>query len=227
MSALILYSETERSPGGVMGFDVVTSETLESTVTATEFPVEVGANISDHVRRNLDKITLEVVVSNTPVTDLDPLTQQKRGSVNGVTLELPAVPKQKGLYSLLSRGLDLLFGGAPSDPRVSVLTFDSDLNATGDTLSLLRQLQTEARLVDVVSRDWYAENMIIESVSAPRDADSGSTARFTIGLKQIRIVETRQAQVPLEPKLKRPVAAVVDGKETKKSILNKVFGSKS
>lgn len=218
MAVLVLYKATERAPGGVLSFDVVTSDTLESSSTATEFPVEVGSNISDHVRSNLDKVTLEVVVSNTPITAKDPLTQSDRGSYNGVTLSLPSAPKQRGLYALLRQGLDMLFGGPHGDPRASLLTFDSDFSATTDTLNLLQQLRREARLLDVVSRDYYAEGMIIESISAPRNSESGSTARFTIGFKQLRIVETRQAQVPLEPKLKRPVAAVVDGKATNKSV---------
>lgn len=227
MGAIVLYKATERAPGGALGFDVVIEETLETSTTVTDFPVESGANISDHARRNLDKVTLEVMVSNTPIQAQSPLDQSQRGSINGVTLSLPKAPAKKGLYYLLARGIDLLFGPNDSEPRASLLTFDSDFSATFDTLALLRQLQSEARLLEVVARDWYADNLVIESISAPRDAESGTSARFTIAFKQIRIVETRQAQVPLEPKLKRPVAAVADGKEVKKSILAKVFGGPS
>ena len=44
-------------------FDCVLSETVTRDADITEFPVEVGANISDHYRLKLTGVKLEVFVS--------------------------------------------------------------------------------------------------------------------------------------------------------------------
>ena len=85
--AKLYWTPTTKSPEGQLGFDVTESEALELSSTVTEHPVETGANVTDHVRKNLDKLTLVVFVSNTPITDenfVDPT--QPRGTVNNVLL---------------------------------------------------------------------------------------------------------------------------------------------
>lgn len=222
---LLMYNATDKAPGGVMGFDAVLSSTLDTSTTVTEYPVESGANVSDHARMNASKVMLEVFVTNTPMTDIDPLTQKTRGAVNSVVLDIPKAPGPKNLYTLLAAGVSAIFGGSPEPTKALVLTFDNAFLATQDTLSLLTQLQREARLIQVVTRDWYQENLVIESISAPRNPEDGGAARISITLKEVRIVETEIAQIPLEPRLKKPVAAAVDSKEKKSSVLAKVFGS--
>src|SRR5689334_13044349 len=72
-------------------FDVVTTETVELTATATEKAVEQGADISDHVRPGLTRITLECVTSNTPISDVNNLYGE---TFEGVELN-PAEGRQK------------------------------------------------------------------------------------------------------------------------------------
>lgn len=47
--------------------DIAKSETYSFESEVTDFPVEEGANVSDHIRTNPVVITLECVVSNTPI----------------------------------------------------------------------------------------------------------------------------------------------------------------
>lgn len=49
--------------------DASVNETHDTDVDVTDFPVEQGANISDHRRRKPRTITVEGVVSNTPLPD--------------------------------------------------------------------------------------------------------------------------------------------------------------
>lgn len=201
--AYITWRATDQGPGGVLRFDAVTAETFISSATATEFPVEQGANVSDHVRKNLDKLTMEVVVSNTPIHGYHLLSAHgTRGRMQSVTLDIPQAKRGFGLSALIGRVVDL-FKSKPAT-KASVLVFDTPFIATAETLDALVQLQTEGRLIDIVSRDWYLESMIIENITAPRTPDLGTSAKFTIDFKQIRIVETRQttAPVPAEPRAK-------------------------
>ena len=51
----------------VLSFDAVTSETHDTGSTITESPVEAGAPISDHKRPLQRRLSLEAVVTNTPI----------------------------------------------------------------------------------------------------------------------------------------------------------------
>lgn len=53
---------------GVVELDATISETHRSVVEATEHPVERGSKIVDHLRKQPDEVTLEGLVSNTPIT---------------------------------------------------------------------------------------------------------------------------------------------------------------
>src|SRR5258707_82000 len=61
-------------------FDSTIREEHHGTTTVTEHAVEKGANISDHARPELDRITCDVIVSNTPIrspnTNTDGVTGQ-------------------------------------------------------------------------------------------------------------------------------------------------------
>jgi hypothetical protein len=48
-------------------FDCITSESHEGTSVLTEHTVESGAPISDHKRANPRRISIEAIVSNTPL----------------------------------------------------------------------------------------------------------------------------------------------------------------
>jgi hypothetical protein len=214
MGTFFSYKATDKSPGGVLRFDVVTSETPQAGAVATEFPVEVGANITDHVRPTLDVLDLEVFVSNHPIdiyNRVDP--SSLRGAYNAVQLDVPVYnPPIRSLNGLLSAALDAL-GGPKPPPKALVLTFDSAFSATLETWDLLRQLKDEARLIEAIGSDFYMEGMVITNLTKPKTNAEGSGSRFTITLKQIRIVETRQVSVPVpaEPRAKAVVNAGAKG----------------
>lgn len=67
MSAIIftLFGTTS-----AVEFDCTLTETHSSSAKATEHPVEEGANVSDHVRPELDRVQIEGVITNTPLNDV-------------------------------------------------------------------------------------------------------------------------------------------------------------
>jgi hypothetical protein len=61
---------TMKSGGlGVLEFDAVPNESHVVSATVTEHPVEEGANMSDHAKPNLRVVTLEGVITNTPLNE--------------------------------------------------------------------------------------------------------------------------------------------------------------
>lgn len=204
--AFISWKAKDTSPGGTLGFDLTVTETLISSVTMTEFPVEEGADITDHVRKNADMCTLEVYVSNSPITlenFVDP--SSPRGAIQSVQLDLPEfkVPLTSGL-GILNRLASLFSSSTPV--KALLLQFDTDFSAPIETLQVLTQIQAEARQIDVFGRDWFLEDMILTDIDAPLDEESGDGGKYTLQFKHIRIVQTQQVTKPVsaEPRAKTP-----------------------
>lgn len=65
---VIAWSEGEADY--VIVFDAITSDTSEVTATLTTHPVEAGADVSDHKRPGPRRLTLEAIVSNSPLGDV-------------------------------------------------------------------------------------------------------------------------------------------------------------
>lgn len=80
----------------------------------------------------------------------------------------------------------------------------------------LRTLKDTGKLITVVTGLRTYENMLVTKLSAPRDNKTGDALMFTMGLRQIRIVQnkTTQVVVAIEPKAKKKAKL---GKQTAKT----------
>lgn len=165
----------------VIKFDAVTQETHTLKNQITDHPVEKGANVTDHVRADLDTITLEVFVSNQPITP-DNRFSLDAGTVGGVGASFIGV-----------------------DRSVNVLQFDEMIDWVSETYSKLRQLRDDATQVHVVTRLWDYTDMIVQEVSIPRTAQEGDGAKMSITFKQLRLVESKLVPAPIvtEPRAKK------------------------
>lgn len=90
MPTTLLYQPTktrlEGTVEGIFGASTITleldanvSEGFQGDVAITEHPVETGANITDHARLNSEKVTIEGIISNTPL-DGDPEAGRAEGA---------------------------------------------------------------------------------------------------------------------------------------------------
>ena len=61
-------------PAGAIEFDASVSEQHDSENEITQFPVEVGSDIADHIRPQPDRITINGIVTNTPIVFLAGVT---------------------------------------------------------------------------------------------------------------------------------------------------------
>ncbi len=168
-------------------FDVVPSETQVKSNSITEHPVETGADISDHVRPNLDSVTLEGFVSNTPLFSAD-------GHLDQVNLDIPAVPQPVSLNSAIN-AIASAFSGL-KQVVANVMTFASAPDYVAQTISTLDQLRTSAELLTIVCPSRIYNNMLIESFEVHRDPSSGTGATFNVELKEIRTVTSSITQAP-------------------------------
>lgn len=188
---------------GNLFFDVVPHESHSLGATVTEHPVEQGVTITDHVRPNPAQLTVEGFVSNAPIAP--------DGSfVISEVLDIPQVPiplNVNGAITAIGNAIGGLLGKTP--PVAQVQEVLSQTNYVAQTLATLKSLQAQAVLLTVIcdgplGANAFYENMILESIDVDRDPGVGTGATFTLGLKEIRVVQSSIVQAP-EPTIPRAI----------------------
>ncbi len=186
----------------VIEFDATLSETHIGTSIVTEHPVEKGVNISDHVRPDVDRLTLEVMVTNAPIkvpgSNLD-------GATGGVapleltiptTTELPiAIP---GVGAAL-KGAGLLNG--TTTVKANVLQFEA-FDRVSSVYHELKTLQETATIITIGTSLREYTNFVFKTVTEPRQAGDGDSMKIQIEAQQIRFALAKTVAAP-----KSPVAA--------------------
>lgn len=153
----------------LLQFDCVTTETHESTSVLTEHAVESGAPLTDHKRNNPDRITIEAVVTNTPLESPPPF----------------------GRFATVGSRFRKV-----SEIDANVLVFDSEFDRTRDVFNAIKRLKNEAIPLTVETAIETYENAQIVAFSNPRESADGDSLRFAIEIQQIRIAETRTVASP-------------------------------
>jgi hypothetical protein len=213
-------------------FDAVTDEGQTLTSTVTEHPVEEGPNVADHLRKDLDSVTLEVFVSNSPVYDVN----SRGGKVVPVELKIekysaPLEPTPGSVFNAVGGAISSLFSG--EDKYVAqVMKFDEEFDAVGDTLALLRGIRSTAQLVTVVLPSKLYADMALVKIEMRRSRASGDGAVFALEFREVQKVKVSivAAPSPTEPRAKPKVKkGPLDPKDAaagakKKSLLKALLG---
>ena len=219
--------EISYSAGGTLvtiEFDATPREQHTASATPTEHPVEKGPNVSDHVRPELDKLTVDVHVTNTPTRVPGSNLDGARGSVSPVTLNVDVlepttstksidVPTRPDIPKILP-GVGLIAGSGllDSTTTVKVQTHDTRLTKASATANVLqfdsvfdrvRSIYDELLVlkdagtlltIDTTLRQY--ENMVLRNVSAPRRVEDGNAVTFTLDFQQIRFATAKRVPAP-------------------------------
>lgn len=197
----------------VLQFDCVTSETHEGISELTEHAVETGAPISDHKRTKPRRLTIEALVTNTPLDAPPPSGGD--GSAATITAQVRAeieVEQSEG-------------GG--QNARANVVVFSSPFDRIVDVVNALDALRVGDQFVTIETRIRTYENMQIVSVTSPRESADGDSIRFAIEAVEVRIAETRTVDAPItrEPRGSRTTErGAREGSEPTESVLHRLFG---
>ncbi len=159
-------------------FDATERDSHQSTATITEHPIEEGANISDHIRKDLDRVSLRVVVSNTPI--VAPVDH-----ADGVT------GRQGSVQLTGPNGEELA--------RAQVLVFDGPLSRVRSVYEEILGLMEAGTTVGLITSLREYEDMGIERLSPIREAKTGDALVATLDLKQVRRVSSEIVAAP-EPR---------------------------
>lgn len=165
-------------PTYIEGFeiDAVLNEERTSECEVTEHPVEKGVSVTDHARLKPKVISLDCIVSDTPVGGL----AERRKFQNSI----------------------LAITGLQSVPSDLARTYIEELQAKRKTVTV----STEWSRTDGTKGYKAYDNMMITSISETVSADSGDTYSFKVMLKQIVYVENERTIVKVStPRAKKKV----------------------
>lgn len=175
-------------------FDATVREEHAGVTTVTELNVERGANVSDHARPELRRISCDVVVTNTPIRAPNTNTDGVTGSVSSTEVDvaervnIPRVLPGIGLAEAIA-GNEVLNQTVARE--VQVLNFDGPLNRVLSVYNELELLRTSSTLVTIDSSLQQYTNMVIRSVTAPRGPADGSSITFSFIATEIRFVDSK------------------------------------
>lgn len=158
--------------------DATVSESHNGEVEVTEHPVEFGANITDHARPKAVMLTIEGIVSNTPLNR----TQQRRKVNLGFSFSFETTTIA-----------DQIVG----QPGVAEAAF-----------AQLQAMRDNPQPITIATKYRTYESMVITSLVVPRNASTGDAVRFTATFKQVVIVKNRLTTgvIAKEPKAKPKVS---------------------
>ena len=180
----LLSVPTTSLPGGkiLLQFDACMEEEHKMETTPTEFEVETGETISDHVIIKPRQLHLKVFVTDTPLSLLGNLLTTGIGAALSLTGESASKLGKFAPALALTPGL----GESPNDPTTPV-TKKSRL-----TVQAFKSLEDiiEGRMpVNVWTTLKLYKNMWVKKVSVPRDPKTGRSLSINIDLIQLLLVQ--------------------------------------
>lgn len=153
----------------IIACDVVETENHQMNSEATQYEIEDGSNVSDHVIKRGKLLTIEGIISDDPITVLDTSILERT-----VTSLTPSALRSKVGY-----GLSGVFG------KPSKEAFDQ-----------FERIYDNKIPVTIVTGLKEYTNMIMEDFSAPRDSKTVRSLRFNATFRQVTIVSTILTNAP-------------------------------
>lgn len=182
---------TRTGAGVLLQCDGVLNESHTRDSAPTQFPVESGASISDHIILGPVEVSITGVVSDTPLYDAKRFLTQSIGN-GAVELVPPLGVVAAATGYALANPKDSFF-----KPSVQAFRTLRAMQA-GDPDALPPTLPQPFNILTAYAR--YT-NMVVKSLQFPRDAGTNGLCTFTLVATQLRIVSP---QVIATTALKNP-----------------------
>lgn len=218
--------------GGVLVADMLGEAQITDANELTQYAIEDGSLISDHIVRQPRTLSLTLVQTETPISEvtgfarvLEALSYPSRptGSQT-VTVPIRQSEFRPAPLLALSSGIrSLLFGGPPKELKLTGLASDKPLadkelkihvlaaGAPVDRVNAfhvqLLSLLESATLVTVTVKGASYVDLVVTSVGRTDSGGQVGRASFAVELKQIATVETQTVELPPVPKAKAPKQA--------------------
>ena len=194
-----VFKISRRGQIGALLIDARISENHNRTAQVTDYEIEDGTVISDHIK--LDPLSLSITgfISDTPVEffgsrDLGLKTKEAVDALfPSQTLKNQANPEQEGVIP------------------------EADTKNPIDSWLYLDEVWKKRTPITVITSLQVYKNMIITSLSAPRNAEIGKSLEFNVDLREVRVVRSETVEIPVFKVPKSAQGAATKQKEGKKT----------
>lgn len=215
--------------GGVLVADLLQESTVTDASDLTQYPIEDGSFISDHMIRQPQTLQLTLVQVETPIEETKGFTRvlQALGfdsrPLGAQDAEAPIRQSEfrpAPLLALSGAVQSLLFGGpakqlkwqglksdgplATKPLSVQVLAAGSPLARINEFHEALLSLMLQALPCIVTVKGKSYSDLVLTSVARTDAAGQVGKASFSASFKQISTVETKNVTLPPVPKAKAP-----------------------
>jgi len=193
----LLFTEKHGAKIGQLFLDATIREEHSYRNRITQWPVETGANMTDHIRLEPDRITLEGFVTNSPV-GIFPV--ERIGLIGAV----PGDNNFARFSGIAGFGANIFQSAGAVDTLYKDFRREDRTTHVENALDIL--LKMSGRNVDGsnVSPDPSVSigtglrrynNMAMESLSIPRDSRTGEAMYFTAVFVKIETVATEMVEI--------------------------------
>lgn len=200
MSTIVTWADDAGAIVTVI-FDIDEQETHDLQNVITENPVEDLKDVTDHIRAQLDRFTLQGFVSDSPLWSNravvgDP--NQDFGAFVEIELQVPDYPIQIGEAGLIEAGIGALGNAIFGKPKTkaTLLKFDNFKSRKRAMFALWKDARDKGRLCRVITSLHEYENMGVEQITVTRSPADGNGAVFTINVKELQFVTSETVDAP-------------------------------
>lgn len=185
MAIELLFNRKNPGKIGTLELDAMLSERQKYGNDITNFPIESGSSISDHVIQAPEEVEIEGFVTNTPVEFLSGLRSGKDDRVLNAYLTLLEIAGYK----------------YPNQ----AYKFNK--------LTTIAEAKNEFKLVEIISGLRVYTNMGLVTLDIPLDAKTGDVIKFNALFRKVNMVEV--VEIPRIPeKVSEPPGADRAKKQT-------------
>jgi hypothetical protein len=166
----------------VIEFEASLNETHARQSTPTEFPIENGRTINDHIILKPLDLDMTMIITDKPISGLAGLVTEAATTLTSkLTPPIGTIALGAGLG-----GLSLFNALIKKSDSPSVAAYKQIL-----------KIQEQGEPFSVITSLNRYENMVISGFSAPREAANGQCLLITINLRQLTIVKPKTVQLKL------------------------------
>jgi gas vesicle protein len=168
--------------------DATVTEDHKNRARLTKHPIETGTAITDHMFLEPVKLTIDGVISDTPITFLAFGSSLAAAGAIAATQKLGS---SIGGFKQVGGAL----GGVVTGSVAGLLGFSQISNRSVTNYQSLLELLDKKQPVRVTTRLRVFENMMLVNLNIPRDQDTGRSLRFTATFEQIQTATSESFSV--------------------------------